>query len=235
MKKDLIFSIIGLGKLGTSMAAAIASRNLNVIGVDVNHRNVDLLNAGHTPVRETNLEETITANKERLRATLNHREAVLNSDVSFVIVPTPNSKNGAFSLHYAGRAFKEIGSAISEKSTYHLVVLTSTVLPGSTRYGLLPILEKYSEKKCGTDFGLCYSPEFIALGRDYAELETVWSAFGVYREEKDVGSAGGYLVDHTARVYVIDLQGNLRLTFSFGMASEAMTKDVMQLLKGAGL
>ena len=164
MKKDLNFSIIGLGKLGSSMAAAIASRNANVIGVDVKHRNVDLLNAGHAPVQETNLEETITANKERLRATLNYREAVLNSDVSFVIVPTPNSKNGAFSLHYAGRAFKEIGSAIAGKSTYHLVVLTSTVLPGSTRYGLLPILEKYSEKKCGTDFGLCYSPEFIALG-----------------------------------------------------------------------
>jgi protein SCO1/2 len=85
------------------------------------------------------------------------------------------------------------------------------------------------------DYVTAFDPEFIALGGDYAELETVWSAFGVYREEKDVGSAGGYLVDHTARVYVIDLQGNLRLTFPFGMASEAMTKDVMQLLEGAGL
>jgi UDPglucose 6-dehydrogenase len=84
--------------------------------------------------------------------------------VSFVIVPTPNSKKGAFSLQYAGRAFKEIGSAIAEKKTYHLVVLTSTLLPGSTRYGLLPLLEKDSGKKCGQDFGLCYSPEFIALG-----------------------------------------------------------------------
>jgi len=85
------------------------------------------------------------------------------------------------------------------------------------------------------DYVTAFDSDFIALGGDYAELETVWSAFGVYREENDFGSAGGYLVDHTARVYVIDLQGNLRLTFPFGMASEAMTKDVMQLLKGAGL
>jgi protein SCO1/2 len=85
------------------------------------------------------------------------------------------------------------------------------------------------------DYVTAFDTEFIALGGNYSELETVWSAYGVYREEKDVGSAGGYLVDHTARVYVIDLQGNLRLTFPFGMAPEAMTNDVMQLLEDAEL
>jgi UDPglucose 6-dehydrogenase len=146
------------------MAAVIASRGFYVIGVDVSHRAVELVNAGHAPVQETNLEETIAANRERLRATLSHREAILNSDVTFVVVPTPSDDRGAFSLQYAAWAFREIGRALKEKDGYHNVVLTSTVLPGSTRYGLLPILENESGKVCGRDFGLCYSPEFIALG-----------------------------------------------------------------------
>jgi len=157
-------SVIGLGKLGTSMMAAIANRGFRVIGVDVNPRSVELVNAGHAPVWETNLEETIAANKERLRATLDHREAILGSDLTFVVVPTPSDNRGAFSLQYAAWAFREIGRALKEKEGYHLVVLTSTVLPGSTRYGLLPILEQESGKTCGRDFGLCYNPEFIALG-----------------------------------------------------------------------
>jgi UDPglucose 6-dehydrogenase len=158
------FSVIGLGKLGASMAAAIASRGFNVIGVDVSQRAVDLVNAGHAPVQETDLEETIAANKERIRATLSHRKAILHSDLSFVIVPTPSDERGAFSLQYVAWAFREIGRALAEKKEYHNVVLTSTVLPGATRYGLLPILERESGKECGPDFGLCYSPEFIALG-----------------------------------------------------------------------
>ncbi|MFW6116875.1 MAG: NAD(P)-binding domain-containing protein, partial [bacterium] len=161
---NIAFSVMGLGKLGASMGAAFAKQGFDVIGVDVNERVVELVNEGHAPVQETDLEETIAANHDRLRATLSHRQAILDSDVSFVIVPTPSDDRGAFSLQYAGWAFKEIGRALADKKDYHLVVLTSTVLPGSTRYGLLPILEQESGKVCGKDFGLCYSPEFIALG-----------------------------------------------------------------------
>ncbi len=157
-------SVIGLGKLGASMVAAIASRGFEVIGVDVNQKSVDAVNAGHEPVQETDLEKYISKYKERISATMSHEEAILNSDLSFVIVPTPSDEKGSFSLQYAAWAFKEIGKALAKKEGYHLVVLTSTVLPGATRFGLLPILEKESGKKCGTDFGLCYSPEFIALG-----------------------------------------------------------------------
>jgi UDPglucose 6-dehydrogenase len=158
------FSVIGLGKLGASMAAAIASRGFNVIGVDANPLAVERLNAGSAPVAETGLQELIAANRERLEATLSHRDAVLGSDVSFVVVPTPSDEQGGFSLQYETEAFRAIGRALAEKSDYHLVVLTSTVLPGATRYGLVPVLEAESGKTCGTDFGVCYSPEFIALG-----------------------------------------------------------------------
>jgi UDPglucose 6-dehydrogenase len=157
-------SIIGLGKLGASMAAAIADRGFQVIGVDVNVTAVDMLNSGRAPVQETDLQHYIDKNKTRLSATLIHREAILRSEITFVIVPTPSDENGAFSIQYAASAFTTIGKALKEKTTYHTVVLTSTVLPGATRFGLLPILERESGKRCGVDFGLCYSPEFIALG-----------------------------------------------------------------------
>ncbi len=157
-------SVIGLGKLGASMAAAFAQRGFDVIGVDVNQQSVDAVNQGKTPVQETDLDNVIAANKRRITATLSHKDAVLNTDISFVIVPTPSDDRGAFSLQYAEWAFKKIGKAIGEKKGYHNVVLTSTVLPGSTRQALLPILEMESGKRAGKDFGLCYSPEFIALG-----------------------------------------------------------------------
>jgi len=158
------FSIIGLGKLSASMAAAIASRGHGVVGVDVNHRAVDALNAGEAPVPETGLQALIEANRPRLRATMSHVEAIRETELTFVIVPTPSDERGAFSLQYAAYAFREIGKALAAKQGHHTVVLTSTVLPGATRHGLLPILERHSGKRGGVDFGLCYSPEFIALG-----------------------------------------------------------------------
>lgn len=157
-------SIIGLGKLGASMIAAFASRGFDCIGVDVNQNFVDAVNEGRAPVQETDLDKVISENKERIRATMSHEEAVLGSDISFVIVPTPSDERGSFSLQYSEWAFKEIGKALRKKNGYHNVVLTSTVLPGSTRQALIPILERESGKKAGRDFGVCYSPEFIALG-----------------------------------------------------------------------
>ena len=158
------YSVIGLGKLGASMVAALASRGFEVTGVDVNPEAVAAVKAGHAPVYETGLGELIARHQDRICATLSHAEAIHNSEVTFVVVPTPSDAQGAFSLQYAAEAFRAIGRALAEKAGYHLVVLTSTVLPGSMRHGLLPILEQQSGKTCGADFGLCYSPEFIALG-----------------------------------------------------------------------
>jgi UDPglucose 6-dehydrogenase len=157
-------SIVGLGKLGASMAAAIASRGHQVIGVDVNHRSVEALRAGQAPVQETGLQDLIDRHRARLRATMSHDEAIRESELTFVIVPTPTDERGAFSLQYVAYAFREIGKALARKKAPHTIVLTSTVLPGATRHGLLPILERHSGKMGGAGFGLCYSPEFIALG-----------------------------------------------------------------------
>jgi UDPglucose 6-dehydrogenase len=135
-----------------------------VIGVDVSRRAVDAVNAGHAPVQESGLEELIEANRSRLRATMSHEEAILDSELTFVIVPTPSDDRGAFSLQYVAFAFREIGRALAKKNSAHTIVLTSTVLPGAMRHGLLPVLEQHSGRKGGAGFGLCYGPEFIALG-----------------------------------------------------------------------
>jgi len=157
-------SVIGLGKLGACMAATMASKGMQVIGVDVNEKSVNLINQGLAPVVEPHLSDLITANRKRLRATTNCKAAVLESEATFIIVPTPSDETGGFTLKYVAEAVREIGAALREKPGYHLVVLTSTVLPGAMESGVLPILEQVSGKKRGRDFGLCYNPEFIALG-----------------------------------------------------------------------
>lgn len=160
----MVISVVGLGKLGACLAAAIADRGFGVIGIDVNRSFVNAINSGMAPVLEPQLQDYIERNQERLSATSEYRDAILTSDITFVIVPTPSIENGSFSVEYARSAFAAIGKVLKEKDRYHLVVLTSTVLPGDTREHLIPVLERGSQKKCGRDFGVCYSPEFIALG-----------------------------------------------------------------------
>jgi UDPglucose 6-dehydrogenase len=157
-------SVIGLGKLGASMVAGFASRGFDVTGVDINADSVNALKCGKAPVKETDLEEYLYKYRDKVSATLLYSEAISKTDITFVIVPTPSLSDGSFSLDYAKDAFIEIGKALKEKVSYHVIVLTSTVLPGSTRSTLIPILEKYSGKLAGKDFGICYNPEFIALG-----------------------------------------------------------------------
>jgi UDPglucose 6-dehydrogenase len=157
-------SVIGLGKLGAPMAACIAARGFRVTGVDLNPQKVDCMKRGVAPVKEPGLTELIAEAGRNLEATTNTAEAVHQSSATFVVVATPSEESGGFSLQYALPTCEAIGRAIGTKKEYHLVVMTSTVMPGSTGGALKEALERSSGKKCGRDFGLCYSPEFIALG-----------------------------------------------------------------------
>lgn len=163
-KDSLTISIVGLGKLGAPMMACFAAQGYNVIGVDINPNIVELINQGKAPVIEPQLDEWLQAHRDRISATQDYQEAVLNSDITFIVVATPSNGQGGFSTKYAQAAATGIGEALKHKSGWHLVVLTSTVLPGSTEADVVTILEAHSGKKCGVDFGVCYNPEFIALG-----------------------------------------------------------------------
>jgi len=157
-------SVVGLGKLGSPMVACLAEKGFSVVGVDLNQTFVSQINEGKAPVQEPGLDEMLARNRERIRATTDYGDAIAHSDVTFIIVPTPSEADGGFSLKYVLSSIEAIGAALRNKNTFHLVVVTSTVMPGSTDGVIRPALEQASGKKCGEGFGLCYSPEFIALG-----------------------------------------------------------------------
>lgn len=157
-------SVIGLGKLGVPMAACFAARNFDVVGVDLDTSKVDAINEGKAPIHEPGLQEWITRGKPRLRAMQDVEAAVRQTECTFIVVATPSEPDGGFSLRHVLPVCTFIGRALREKEDFHVVVLTSTVLPGSTGGAIRSTLEQFSGKQCGKDFGLCYSPEFIALG-----------------------------------------------------------------------
>lgn len=157
-------SVIGLGKLGAVLAGVMADRGHQVVGVDVNPAFVEAINKGLSPVSEPGLGDMIRKNAERLSATGDVAAAIKASEITFIVVPTPSGPDGTFTVKYVLNAIEPIALAIKEKSSYHIVVVSSTVMPGQTAGEVLPLLEKISGKKCGVDFGLCYNPEFIALG-----------------------------------------------------------------------
>ncbi len=134
-------SVVGLGKLGAPLAAVFASKGFSVVGVDLNREFVDAINAGRAPVDEPRLQDLIDANRERLRATTEMGEAVLATDVTFVIVPTPSDSAGRFSNAAVLDAMRSIGAALRRKDDYHIVVITSTVMPGSTGSEIRQALE----------------------------------------------------------------------------------------------
>jgi UDPglucose 6-dehydrogenase len=157
-------SVIGLGKLGSPVAASFAARGFRVIGVDLNKQKIDAINRGVPPVHEPGLKELMRESEGHLSATQNAETAVMDSEATFIVVDTPSEPGGGFSLRYVLATVEAIGKALHMKAGFHLVVLTSTVMPGSTGGKVRASLEHISGKICGEDFGLCYSPEFVALG-----------------------------------------------------------------------
>lgn len=157
-------SIIGLGKLGSPMAAVFGYKGFQVVGVDFNEAFVAAINAGRAPVHEPRLQELLNLAAGNIRATTDYSEAILNSDVTFIIVPTPSGRDHLFSNKYVVDALTKIGHALRSKSGYHVVVVTSTVVPGSMDGELASVLEDASRRKIGPNLGFCYNPEFIALG-----------------------------------------------------------------------
>src|SRR6516165_3804411 len=125
-------SVIGLGKLGSPLAACFAARGFCVEAVDVDAQKVDFINRGIPPVHEPELAELLRESGGRLQATRNTEEAVCDSEATFIVVATPSEANGGFSLRYVLSTCESIGHALRKKVGFHLVVLTSTVMPGST-------------------------------------------------------------------------------------------------------
>ena len=159
-------SVFGLGYVGCVSAGSLAAQGHHVIGVDVNPDKVAAINAGRSPIVEPGLDEVLTRAVAAgcLRATTSPEEAVADSDVSLLCVGTPSRKNGSLDLTYLERVSAQIGRALRSKSNYHVVVVRSTVLPGTTHSVVIPALEQESGKKYGEGFGVSVNPEFLREG-----------------------------------------------------------------------
>jgi len=159
-------SVFGLGYVGCVSAACLAQNGHKVMGVDVNQNKVDIINSGRSPVIEKDIDEIIkeVVRTEKLISTTDAGRAVENSEISMICVGTPSKENGSLDLRYVKRVCAEIGAGLREKDTYHVVVVRSTMLPGSVEVEVIPALEKTSGKKAGADFGVCMNPEFMREG-----------------------------------------------------------------------
>ncbi len=156
-------SVVGLGYVGAVCSACFANEGHNVIGVDIEKSKVDLINKGKSPIVEKDLDKLIEKNvKEgRLRATTDLKDAIKNSEITFIAVGTPSKENGSIDLTYIKEAAKQIGEVLKEKNGFHTVVMRSTVLPGTGEEVVIPIIEKFSNKKINIDFGYASNPEFL--------------------------------------------------------------------------
>ena len=159
-------SIIGMGYVGLCTAIGFADKGNKIFAVDKDPKKIDTTNKGLPPFYEPELEGFLqkATKGSYLKAILDLKEAILNTDVTFITVGTPSKADGSIDLKQIQDSATEIGKALNKKSGYHLIVVKSTVLPGTTENRIKPILEKQSNKHCGSDFGLCMNPEFLREG-----------------------------------------------------------------------
>jgi UDPglucose 6-dehydrogenase len=164
--KDEVLSFFGLGYVGLTGAVCFASRGFRVIGFDIDRRKVELISSGKPPFYEPQVEGLLREALERGLLSLTHDpiEAIKHSDITFITVGTPSNPDGSINLEYVKSTSIQIGGALKRKSGYHLVVVRSTVVPGTTENIVKPIIESYSGKKCGEGWGLCSNPEFLREG-----------------------------------------------------------------------
>jgi GDP-mannose 6-dehydrogenase len=196
-------SVFGLGYVGSVSAAAFAADGHDVIGIDVNEEKVRAINAGLSPIVEPGLAELLRQGVEarRLRAISDTAEAVQNSDVSLVCVGTPSRRNGSLDLGYLTRVCEQIGTALRDKTPYHVVVIRSTVLPGTTHERLIPALEATSGKRYGEGFGICVNPEFLREGTALADFRRPPLTLVGHNHAADAAPAAALYEDIPAPLY----------------------------------
>jgi GDP-mannose 6-dehydrogenase len=201
-------SVFGIGYVGCVSAACFAKEGHSVIGVDVNRTKVVIINEGRSPIVEPGIAEILSeaVSAGALTATTDSSEAVRLSQMSLICVGTPGNPNGSLDLRYVTRVCEEIGIALKQKDARHIVVIRSTMLPGTIEKTVIPTLETHSNKKAGRDFGICINPEFLREGTSlndfYAPPFTLIGA-----EDEATAAAVRQLYESVkAPVYVTKLQ-----------------------------
>lgn len=166
-------SIFGLGYVGCVGAACLAKLGHHVIGNDISEKKVNLINQGKPTIIEADIGDLIKEGHDRglIEATMDCHYAVHNSEISFIVVGTPSSKEGHLNLNYIYSVARQIGEALKDKSDFHIVAIRSTVLPG-TNQKVGEIIAEVSGKERGKNFTIVSNPEFLREGsavKDYME------------------------------------------------------------------
>ena len=157
-------SVVGTGYVGLVSGVCLAEKGHKVFCVDIDQEKVDKINRGISPIHEQGLEELLKKNIHgNLQAVTDLHKAVLDTEISLIAVGTPFDGD-KIDLTYIEAVSRQIGKALRDKSTYHMVVVKSTVVPGTTDQVVLPILERTSGRKAGTEFGVGMNPEFLREG-----------------------------------------------------------------------
>jgi UDPglucose 6-dehydrogenase len=165
MKSQFSVSIVGMGYVGLCTAATFASRGIRTTGIDIDEERIHMIQNGKAPIHEPRLNEMLrkAVKKKLLEATTDFSNAS-NTSTSFLTVGTPSQPDGSIDLTYVKKATLDLGESLRKKRGYHLLVVKSTVIPGTTNNTVRPILEESSGKTIGPDLGLCANPEFLKEG-----------------------------------------------------------------------
>lgn len=192
-------SIVGMGYVGLCTAVVFTKNGYKLVAVDENQERIDLVNNGISPFHEPDLEQLLqeSINNDCLECTSDIDYAILNTDITFLTVGTPTNSDGSIDLKAIKKVATQIGETLAKKDGYHLVVVKSTVVPGTTENVVKPIIEKNSGKTCGPDFGLCMNPEFLSEG---SAVEDAFKPYRVVIGEYDKKS-GEILEDLYQEIY----------------------------------
>lgn len=201
-------SVFGLGYVGSVTAACLAADGHDVIGIDVNPLKVEMIDSGRTPVIEEGLGEAISEQRQsgRLRASTDVASAIAQTELSMVCVGTPSNPNGSLNLEYVRRVSSEIGVALADKDEYHVVVMRSTMLPGSTRSVVIPALEAASSKGAGVGFGVAFNPEFLREGSSLRDFRHPPLTVIGSEDERTIGAVSELYQNVEAPLKVVSLE-----------------------------
>lgn len=201
-------SVFGLGYVGCVSAACLAEEGNEVIGVDVNPTKVEIINNGKSPIIEEGINELMAkvVKAGRLSATTDSERAVNESDLSLVCVGTPSNQNGSLHLRHVEQVCREIGAAMKHKQGRHIVVIRSTMLPGTIQNTVVPALEETSGKKAVKDFGICINPEFLREGSSLKDFYSPPFTLIGADDEETVAAVRSLYTKITAQVHVTSLK-----------------------------